>query len=563
MPSRASWIALAVAALAGGCGFKPAAKPTGTGGQGGGTLAISGSGGVAGSSGRTQDGGPPDAPPPPPAACNPCSDFPASPIFDMPSGQSAPDPSVATTFGAAGTGAGAGGPCLLDPEPGALFPRNWLRPRFVLQPGTGQDVFEIRLHADKETNDLVVYTTATSWTMPARLWNALSTNVVDLPITVSVRGLASSTGQVSQGVTQTITIAPVEAQGTIVYWTTSGGSALKGFSVGQESAVTVVTPSQTPGKCVGCHSSTPGGEYIGFSNSSDSMNGDPAHLEIRSGTAPAQQPPFITPDAQALLQRVSQELPVFSPAHWSPGDYVTVFMHSDSTSASGQNTHLLWIDLQAASQTQGVGWGEFARNGDPNPAAAYPFVSHDGQHIVYTSAPAANPSGIVTSGDLYTVDYGNRAGGSALPVAGAATKDWNEFYPALSPDDAIIAYTRLPDGQNSYDNALAEIMLISAKGGTPVRPVANDPGTCLGKSSPGITNSWPKWSPVASSASGRTYYWIIFSSTRSGNPQLYMAGVIKDETGQVTTTPALYLWNQPATENNHTPAWDTFRIPLN
>ncbi|MES1210519.1 MAG: hypothetical protein ABUS79_31655, partial [Pseudomonadota bacterium] len=101
-----------------------------------------------------------------------------------------------------------------------------------------------------------------------------------------------------------------------------------------------------------------------------------------------------------------------------------------------------------------------------------------------------------------------------------------------------------------------------AKGGTPVRPVANDPGTCLGHASPGVTNSWPKWSPVASTASGRTYYWIIFSSTRSGNPQLYIAGVIKDEVGQVTTTPALYLWNQPAAENNHTPAWDTFLIPL-
>jgi len=189
-------------------------------------------------------------------------------------------------------------------------------------------------------------------------------------------------------------------------------------------------------------------------------------------------------------------------------------------------------------------------------------VSHDGQRIVYASAPSANPSGILNNGDLYTVPYGSRAGGAAQPLAGAATKEWSEFYPALSPDDALVAYTRLPDGERSYNNKDSEIMLIDAKGGTPVRPVANDPSTCLGKHSPGITNSWPKWSPVASSASGRTYYWIIFSSTRSGNPQLYISGVVKDEVGQITTTPALYLWNQPAGENNHTPAWDTFRIPL-
>lgn len=24
---------------------------------------------------------------------------------------------------------------------------------------------------------------------------------------------------------------------------------------------------------------------------------------------------------------------------------------------------------------------------------------------------------------------------------------------------------------------------------------------------------------------------------------------------------ALYLWNQPELENNHTPAWDVFKIP--
>ncbi|HXU61096.1 MAG TPA: hypothetical protein VN962_05300 [Polyangia bacterium] len=561
MRSRAVFGLILCFGFATACGFKPAAK-SGTGGQGGAVAPGTGGQSAGGSAGSVaRDGGATDGPPVT-TSCNPCGDFPPAPILDSPPGGSPPPAGVADTFGPAGTGAPSGGPCLLDPEPGALFPRNWLRPRFQLKGAAGQSVFEIRLHTDKEANDLVVYTTATTWTMPAAVWGGLSTNVIDQPITVSVRGLDPSTGQVTQGVTETITIAPVEAQGTIVYWTTSGGSALKGFSVGQESVIPVIAPSQTPGKCVGCHSSTPGGEFIGFSNSSQADNGDAAHLEIRSGTMPSLSPSFISPDAQVLLQRVSQELPVFSPAHWSPGDRVTVFMHSDTTAETAQNTHLLWIDLEAPSQAQGVGWGEFARTGDPNGAAAYPFVSHDGQRIVYASAPSANPSGILNNGDLYTVPYGSRAGGAAQPLAGAATQEWSEFYPALSPDDALVAYTRLPDGERSYNNKDSEIMLIDAKGGTPVRPVANDPSTCLGKRSPGITNSWPKWSPVASSASGRTYYWIIFSSTRSANPQLYISGVVKDEVGQITTTPALYLWNQPAGENNHTPAWDTFRIPL-
>jgi hypothetical protein len=136
------------------------------------------------------------------------------------------------------------------------------------------------------------------------------------------------------------------------------------------------------------------------------------------------------------------------------------------------------------------------------------------------------------------------------------------FIRPIPPTTGSSPITRLPDGQGSYNNANSEFLIIGADGGTPIRHVANDPGMCLGKTSPGITNSWPKWSPVVGAASGRTYYWIIFSSTRSGNPQLYVAAVIKDEIGLVTTTPALYLWNQPPTENNHTPAWDTFSIPL-
>lgn len=79
--------------------------------------------------------------------------------------------------------------------------------------------------------------------------------------------------------------------------------------------------------------------------------------------------------------------------------------------------------------------------------------------------------------------------------------------------------------------------------------------------SPGLTNEWPKWAPDVGRAGGKSYYWVTFSSTRSGVGQLNVAGVIRDAAGAVTTTPALYLWNQPATDGNHTPSWDSYRIP--
>jgi hypothetical protein len=119
------------------------------------------------------------------------------------------------------------------------------------------------------------------------------------------------------------------------------------------------------------------------------------------------------------------------------------------------------------------------------------------------------------------------------------------------------------NGDSSYNNPQSEIYFVPREGGTPQRHSANDPGACLKRSSPGVTNSWPKWSPSVGHAGQNAYYWLTFSSTRgeTGKPQLYVAGIVVNEVGTVTMTPALYLWNQPANESNHTPAWDDFVIP--
>ncbi len=147
-------------------------------------------------------------------------------------------------------------------------------------------------------------------------------------------------------------------------------------------------------------------------------------------------------------------------------------------------------------------------------------------------------------------------------INGASDANYNEYYPTWSPDDLFVAFNRVAAGQSSYNNAQAEVYIIDSTGGTPIRLAANDPPTCSGKTSPGVTNSWPKWAPEVSAANSKHYYWLTFSSTRSpaGNPQLYIAPVVVNETG-AHTYPALYLWNQPANENNHTPAWDIFGIP--
>ena len=121
-----------------------------------------------------------------------------------------------------------------------------------------------------------------------------------------------------------------------------------------------------------------------------------------------------------------------------------------------------------------------------------------------------------------------------------------------------------------YAQPQTEIYVIQSQGGTKHRLAANDPPMCPGQPmSPGINNSWPKWSPQVETSGNRTYYWLIFSLWRDGGhyptggpiAQLYMTAVTMDEINIQTNYPAIYLWNQPATSSNHTPAWDRFQIP--
>ena len=490
------------------------------------------------------------------------SDFPAQPILDPPAmgGLAVPD-NAAALFGAADSGSATGGPCMSEPETGALIPNNWLRMRIHFTAAAGQNLFEIRVHTDNQTQDLVVYTTQTTWLMPVEMWSALAQHSAELPITIAVRGAqlsgAALTGTPALGTKGAVTIAPVPAAGTIVYWTTSGGTVLKGFSIGEETVHTVLRPAQSTAgtQCVGCHSSTPDGLFVAFSQTNTTATGDPATIGLRSVDQQATEPSYLTANSRALLGRMLQQAPVFSGAHYSTGDRVAI-------TALSQNSRfeLAWTDLEAKGQVLGTDWGILARTGDPNPAGS-PAFSHSGQSITYTSS-AALSSGVNSnsSGDLRTIPYASRAGGASTPVTGASDPQWNEFYPSYSPDDSMLAFTRGPAAESSYNNPHSEIMLVPAQGGTALRVTGNDPPACTGGVSPGLTNSWPKWSPQTTRVGNKQYYWLTFSSKRlNNNPQLFVVGVVV-EGSTVTTYNALYLWNQPSTEANHTAAWDVFKL---
>lgn len=506
------------------------------------------------------------------ASNGPYSDFPATPILDGAGGDGgtgAPANAAALFTGAKAGTAGPEAPCLVENEVGSLLPRNWLRPRFGWQASGGENLFELRVHADNQVNDLVVYTTQTQWIMPDAMWKSLARDSAGVAMTVSVRGAVfdgtSITG-LEQGSSGPFGIAPVDAPGAIVYWHIigSGDGELKGFNVGDESVeLALPAPSVTEYSttCVGCHVSTPDGKYAVFSSNSASStwaDGIGAVTTQVDGGGAGGKPAFLSAAGQTALQTDSMGIMTTSIAHWAAGDYMVL-------ASSVDNKTLHWVELDGADQAHASGTLPIT-GGDPNANHTSPSWSHDGANVVYTSAPqsvSGRPSG--ANNDVYMVPYNARAGGAAHAMTNINTAA-NEYYPSFSPDDKLITFNRSADN-DTYSVAGAEVYVANADGsGTATRLAANDPPACANRPSPGVTNSWPRWAPAKPApvtVGGLTYYWVVFSSKRydGSTPQLYMAPVVVDAAGTVQQYKAVYLWNQPPTERNHTPAWDVFEIP--
>jgi WD40 repeat protein len=546
-------LAFAIAALGAGCTFsKTSASPIGGGGTGGGGGAAGTAPGLGGFPGIGGGGGAPPINIPPPL-----DDFPADPIIDS----SAPANAPALFDGTAPRAGGA--PCIVSPIAGTLMPRNWLRPRFTLAPSAGENLFEVTLSVPGFAHKLRIFTRDPNTALTPDLWNRLRTSINDKTITVTARALQTdAAGAVqlapSAAAESTFVIAPVEAPGKIVYWAladdmgTKVGS-LKGFGIGEEGVQDVLVPSQVASRtsgetCVGCHTATPDGHGVGFSMGPINYFGNIA--DIRQGSTGA-LPSYVNTNAMSMI-RTLRGIPAYSKGHWTDGDRIVLLSDTGT---------LNWV------QVDGSATGVLARTGDPNKATE-PTFSHDGQSVVYVSGTSL-VDGRLANGpaDLYAIPYANRAGGNARALPGGSDPGATEFYPAFSPDDQLIAFTRLAGSGSSYSNPASEVFVVpfgGGTGGTAVRLAANDAAACqAGLASPGLTNDWPKWSPRAVSANGKKYYWLTFSSKRTGtaNAQLYVTGLVVDGAGKLTSYPALYLWNQPAADGNHTPSWDDFTIP--
>ena len=149
--------------------------------------------------------------------------------------------------------------------------------------------------------------------------------------------------------------------------------------------------------------------------------------------------------------------------------------------------------------------------------------------------------------NLYEVPYAQQGGWGGDAGGGRVDRGERRVLPgAVSPDDRLLAFTRVKAGQTMYANKTAEMFVVSRRpaAGEATRLRANDPPVCSGKSSPGVNNHWPKWSPDSATVGNKTYYWLIFSSNRYGLPAVTPSNGARPWRSHSSTSPPS-SWTRP------------------
>ncbi|MBI5609964.1 MAG: PD40 domain-containing protein [Deltaproteobacteria bacterium] len=434
--------------------------------------------------------------------------------------------------------------------------------------GAAPTVFVVRLETEEAQFDVVG--DPQTWakgpgyvvTLPKWIWAKLFLFPDHPDWTLRVLAATVQGGKATNVATskpQTLHTSAMPAGGAIYYWNTQ----LQGVRV-LEQGQAPTTVSTGAGMCAGCHSVSPDGSTVAVSHMMGAGMTSMSMTLVNAKTGAS--PSWLHPKAAATLASSFTIAAAFSPAYFSDQVKWLVVPSSNSASIIPTAPKLLAVDLMGGKSKALVKGGDLGQQ-------AFPTWSPDGKTVVYASAKdVGNGFSASQPTKLYAVPFNGGEGDLAAPISGADDDNVFQYYPTFSIDGQYIAFNRVDlnaaacpasagggpsSGGGTYDNCNAELWIIPAAGGAPIRlDLAN-------QSTDPLTNSWPTFGNVPGNL-----YWMAFSSKRSygflhtgspPTPQIYVAAIDpkKLAAGQDGSYAALWLPGQDMTSGNHIARWSS------
>ncbi|HEY6478221.1 MAG TPA: hypothetical protein VI456_16700 [Polyangia bacterium] len=364
---------------------------------------------------------------------------------------------------------------------------------------------------------------------------------------------------------------------------------------------------QPGGHCIGCHSITNDGKFMGLtvggSSTYNAANWELLDLQNQDllninptrtgGNACSDSSASPTNDPTCYWEAYRKDAFATETA-WAPSGNKMVSMYLsklflNSVTPNGASATISQTGLALPSSALAL-----------DPYQSDPFWSHDGRSLVYTSfntAPTAsstgNPGGL--NGDLKVggriaiadVNPSSETIMDDARVLVARQANITSYYPCVSEDGNWVVYDQSNCGGNpnatdinyngsagygtgvcdGYDDSSAKLYLVSTDGNTQLSLTSANGGTT------NYDNSWPRFSPSVASFRGQTLYWVAFSSRRpygvqnntgglsTSQPQLWFSAITPSgvNAGDPSWAPVWLPGQNPAGNGsaygNHTPQW--------
>lgn len=444
----------------------------------------------------------------------------------------APAPPEAPDMFAAATEDPTRAPTLVYPSDRTMFPGNLGEFDVHWTDAAGNYLFEVRLVS--EYIDVRAYVVGTpnagSWlALPPSLWQVAERSANDSALTVSVRGMSSSSPEVagtSAGVT--VEVAKQRVEGGIYYWasqSTNGPGGIYRHDMGSvaTAAQQFYTTDESEGnRCVACHALSRKGDRMAITF--EGHGGEGTVLDVATRT------PI---------------LPIGAGLRWH---FATFEPDADRVLTVSQGTLTLRDLNQAGAVVRTVPTAGYATHPDFHP---------QGTAIVYVQTPMPVADWRFWNGTIVTQPFdavNATFGEPRVLVEGSG----NNYYPSWSPDGQWILFNRSSEDADS--DASAELYVVKADGTVPPTLLRNP------NVSTGLTNSWARWAPfVQEYNDSEPYYWFTFSSQRNfgvrlvnaHRPQVWMAPFFPERAlvGGEASLPAFRLPAQDLAGSNHIAQW--------